>query len=94
MTGHGCLGKAGLEQGTENRYEQRHIPPKGVQLIRRYGLYSSRIKGSWGDMPSVAERAPSGWKGEHVESEASDAPVDFDPFLDDDSVDSQTYKRA
>jgi hypothetical protein len=21
MTGHGCLGKAGLEQGTENRYE-------------------------------------------------------------------------
>ncbi len=23
----------------------QHIPPKGVQLIRCYGLYSSRIKG-------------------------------------------------
>ena len=45
-------------------------------------------------MPSVAERAPSGWKVEHVEKEASDAPVDFDPFLEGASGDSQTYKRA
>ena len=26
--------------------------------------------------------------------EVSDAPIDFDPFLEDDSVDSQMYKRA
>ena len=25
----------------------QHIPPKGVQPIRRYGLYLSRIKGAW-----------------------------------------------
>ena len=35
----------------------QHIPPKGVQLIRRYGLYSSRIKGQWADMPYVTEYA-------------------------------------
>lgn len=40
----------------------QHIPPKGLQLIRRYGLYSSRIKGVWESMLHVAERAPTGWK--------------------------------
>ena len=25
----------------------QHIPPKGLQLIRRYGLYASRTKGRW-----------------------------------------------
>lgn len=38
----------------------QHIPPKGVHLIRRYGLYSSRTKGAWESMPYVAERAPAG----------------------------------
>ena len=28
----------------------QHIPPKGTQLIRRYGLYSSRIRGAMGAM--------------------------------------------
>ena len=31
----------------------QHIPPARVQLIRRYGLYSSRIKGLWTRMPYV-----------------------------------------
>ena len=46
----------------------QHIPPKGTQLIRRYGLYSSRIKGRWGrweEMDYVADRAPEGWRAEH-----------------------------
>jgi len=72
----------------------QHIPPKGVQLIRRYGLYSSRIKGAWDDMPSVTERAPAGWREEHVGIEVSDATIDFDSFSEDDSVDSQAYKQA
>ena len=39
----------------------RHIPPKGKQLLRRYGLYSSRMKGRWQQMEHVSEqRAPSG----------------------------------
>lgn len=45
-------------------------------------------------MPYVAERAPAGWREEHVKSEVSDASIDFDSFSEDDSVDSQTYKRA
>ncbi len=43
----------------------QHIPPRGVHLIRRYGLYSSRTKGAWDSMPHVAERAPEGWKIQH-----------------------------
>ena len=39
----------------------QHIPPARVQLIRRYGLYSSRIKGLWTRMPYVLQRAPPGW---------------------------------
>nr|WP_244437946.1 transposase [Salinispira pacifica] len=35
----------------------QHIPPKGVQLIRRYGLYSSRIKGAWESMPHWRDRS-------------------------------------
>ena len=33
----------------------QHIPPKGLQLIRRYGLYASRTKGRWEDMTWVAD---------------------------------------
>jgi len=72
----------------------QHIPPKGVQLIRRYGLYSSRKKGAWDDMPYIAERAPDGWKKRHMGIEETDVPIDYDPFLEDEPVDSQTYKRA
>ena len=39
----------------------QHVPPARVQLIRRYGLYSSRIKGLWTRMPYVLQRAPPGW---------------------------------
>jgi len=31
----------------------QHIPPKGCQYIRRYGLYASRTKGKWPDQPHV-----------------------------------------
>jgi hypothetical protein len=50
----------------------QHIPPKGTQLIRRYGLYSSRTKGRWEEMDHVAERAPHGWRAEHELNVASD----------------------
>lgn len=43
----------------------QHVPPKRLQLIRRYGLYASRTKGRWEQMPWVAERAPEGWKAAH-----------------------------
>jgi hypothetical protein len=76
----------------------QHIPPKKLQLIRRYGLYSSRIKGAWQSMPYVAERAPAGWKSLHVQQEGTPIAGDFVPSDDanapDDSPDARTYKQA
>ena len=45
-----------------------HLPPKGVQYLRRYGLYSSRSRGKWTDKPYVAALAPDGWKHKHLDS--------------------------
>jgi hypothetical protein len=50
----------------------QHIPPKLLQLIRRYGLYASRTKGRWDRMPWVAERAPDSRKATHQNSAAAD----------------------
>jgi hypothetical protein len=76
----------------------QHIPPKGVQLIRRYGLYSSRIKGAWESMPHVAERAPTGWKMQHNSQMGTSNPEDFEPFANtdfsEDSPDARAYKKA
>ena len=49
----------------------QHIPPARVQLIRRYGLYSSRIKGHWTRMPYVLQRAPSGWTSQNDQNAAT-----------------------
>ena len=44
----------------------QHIPPKGLQYLRRYGLYSSRGRGTWTRKPYVAAHAPEGWKQKHA----------------------------
>lgn len=76
----------------------QHVPPKGVHLIRRYGLYSSRIKGAWQSMTHVAERAPVGWKSQHQSLEGTPEPGDFETFEDtdfsDDSPDARAYRKA
>ena len=40
----------------------QYIPPKGIQYIRRYGLYASRTKGKWSEHPEIMRHAPEGWK--------------------------------
>jgi hypothetical protein len=50
------------------------IPPKRLQLIRRYGLYASRTKGRWEEMPWVADRAPEGWKTAHQHQAGGEDP--------------------
>jgi hypothetical protein len=40
-----------------------HIPPRGKHLLRRYGLYSSRGRGTWKGRPALASRAPQYWYG-------------------------------
>lgn len=76
----------------------QHIPPKWVQLIRRYGLYSSRTKGAWESMPHIADRAPEGWKSRHERQTATSELIDCgsheDAGFSDDSPDSQSYKKA
>ena len=50
----------------------QHIPPRGSQYIRRYGLYASRTKGKWPDLPHVVRLAPAGWKERRLQ--VSDPP--------------------
>jgi hypothetical protein len=40
-----------------------HIPEKGKHLLRRYGVYSSRSRGTWRDRPGLRNRAPENWYG-------------------------------
>jgi hypothetical protein len=68
--------------------------PKGLQLIRRYGLYASRTKGRWEEMPWVAQRAPDGWKATHSSSAGNDH-IGFEPLSDrDEQVNVDARKRA
>jgi NDP-sugar pyrophosphorylase family protein len=49
----------------------QHVPARGSQYIRRYGLYASRTKGKWLDMPHVMRLAPAGWKAECLKASES-----------------------
>ena len=71
----------------------QHVPPKRTQLIRRYGLYSSRIRGRWEKMPYVADRAPADSR------QIRDAESDFDalgstPMSEIEEVEPRARKRA
>ena len=54
----------------------QHIPPKGVQYIRRYGLYASRTRGKWTEHPEIIKHAPSGWKASQQESPGNEKTFD------------------
>ena len=72
----------------------QHIPPTRVQLIRRYGLYSSRTKGRWPKMPHVAARAPQGWRASHSSDTANHEDLGFEPLDDGEEVTVNDRKRA
>ena len=72
----------------------QHIPPKGLQLIRRYGLYASRTKGRWKEMPWVAERAPEGWKASQPTKSTSEE-LGYEPLsANEEEVETNARKRA
>jgi hypothetical protein len=45
-----------------------HLPPKGKHLVRRYGVYSSRSRGTWKKRPAFSLRAADGWYGRDSET--------------------------
>ena len=75
-------------RGTAPDFDQWILPflVPGVQLIRRYGLYSSRIKGRWPEMTYVVERAPSGWKASHEVATDDPEGLGFEPLSESETV--------
>ena len=43
-----------------------HIPPRRVQLVRRYGIYAGKVRAQWVDRPAIARLATVGWQSSHV----------------------------
>jgi hypothetical protein len=43
----------------------QHLPDSRCRLIRGYGLYSSRGRGTWPRQPHLVRLAPGGWKRDH-----------------------------
>ncbi len=56
----------------------QHIPPKGCQYVRRYGLYASRTKDKWPDKPHVMRLAPAGWKKQQQQADQDVQPYDVE----------------
>jgi len=48
----------------------QHLPGSRVRLIRRYGLYSSRSRGTWLRNPYLVRLAPEGWRQDHAAQNA------------------------
>jgi hypothetical protein len=46
-------------------------PPRGRHLVRRYGLYSSRGRGTWKHHPALASRAPENWYGRTASADST-----------------------
>ena len=43
----------------------QHLPDSRSRLIRTYGLYSSRTRGTWSRCPHLLRLAPKGWTRDH-----------------------------
>jgi len=43
----------------------QHLPDSRSRLLRAYGLYSSRARGTWARSPHLLRLAPEGWKRDH-----------------------------
>ena len=44
----------------------QHLPDPRTHLVRRYGLYSSRSRGTWSRKPWLLPLAPQGWLQQHA----------------------------
>ena len=42
-----------------------HLPPRRVQLVRRYGAYSGKVRNQWQQRSGIYHLAPEAWKQAH-----------------------------
>jgi len=42
-----------------------HLPPRRVQLVRRYGAYSGKVRNQWQQRSGIYHLAPESWKQAH-----------------------------
>jgi len=70
----------------------QHLPDTRTRLIRRYGLYSSRSRGTWARKPHLVRLAPDEWRREHEQgfSVHLGDPVE----LSEDSVSARESRAA
>ena len=57
----------------------QHLPYRRVRLIRRYGLYSSRSRGTWSRKPHLLRLAPEVWRRDHRAPAGAQDPASPDP---------------
>ena len=72
-----------------------HIPPKGRQYIRRYGLYSSRTRGVWLGMEFCIRLAPPGWKEKYLDNPADSKQIsaEIPDYSVEEKVEKSTWAR-
>ena len=71
----------------------QHLPDPRLRLIRRYGLYSSRSRGTWPRKPHLVRLAPQGWKQDHAPQPSLHIDV-VDPQYPQASVSSSESRTA
>jgi hypothetical protein len=42
-----------------------HLPPRRVQLFRRYGVYAGKVRKQWQERPGIYRLSPEGWQKGH-----------------------------
>jgi hypothetical protein len=59
-----------------------HVPPRGKHLVRRYGLYSSRGRGTWKSRVALRSRAPASWYGRNATADPASSVTPMDREVD------------
>jgi hypothetical protein len=66
-----------------------HLPPRRVQLVRRYGAYSGKVRNQWQRRSGIYHLAPESWKQAHqlrTQSTPETEPVSVDSTDTPDAV--------
>jgi len=46
-----------------------HLPPRRVQLVRRYGVYAGKVRKQWQERRGIYRLAPEGWQKAHLKKD-------------------------